>query len=73
MMDLSIWIITTWTIVMRSSCNNKFYHKSTEMNAFCIFQISDCISFIVCGFPVSEENCGSGLERTPISMYNHLF
>lgn len=71
-LDLSIWTIITWTVVMRSSCSNKFSHKSTEMNAFCIFQISDCILFTLC-FPVSEGNCGSGLERTSISMKNIYF
>lgn len=72
-LDFSIWTIITWTVVVRSSCSNKFSHKSTEMNAFCIFQISDCIWFSLCGFPVSEGNCGSGLERTSISMKNIYF
>lgn len=36
---------------MRSNYN-KFNLKSTEMNAFCIFQISDCILFILYGFAV---------------------
>lgn len=61
-MDFSIWEIITWAAVTRGSCNNKFNHVHRNE---CIlhFQISDCILFILCGFTVSEENRGSGLER----------
>lgn len=36
-MDFNVRKKITWTIAMRSNGNNKFNHKSTEMNAFCIF------------------------------------
>lgn len=55
----------------RSNYNNKFNHRSTEINAFFHFfffflQISGCIFFILSGFPVSEGNCASGFR-------NHIY